>query len=55
MDDKKPDPNWPAWFYGPDGEAGIFERKEDVPKGWADSPAKLKAKPAPVAPTGTQP
>lgn len=40
MDEKKPDPHWPAWFYGPKGEAGTFDRKEDVPKGWADSPAK---------------
>lgn len=35
------DPKWPAWFYGPKGESGIFDRKEDVPKGWADTPAKF--------------
>lgn len=32
----------PAWMYGPGGEARIFHKKEDVPKGWADSPAKHK-------------
>ena len=29
---------WPAWFYGPDGEGRVFERKDDVPSGWTDSP-----------------
>lgn len=33
---------WPAWRYGPDGEGKIFEKPEDVPKGWVDSPAKVK-------------
>lgn len=51
----KPDPNWPAWFYGSRGEVGIFDRKEDVPKGWADSPAKFKAKPPPADPDQTPP
>ncbi|CAO3447861.1 hypothetical protein [Azospirillum argentinense] len=55
MDEKKPDRSWPAWFYGPRGEVGIFDRKEDVPKGWADSPAKFKTTPAPAEPTGDQP
>ncbi|MDT8333001.1 hypothetical protein RQ831_18265 [Roseomonas gilardii] len=33
---------WPAWFYGPDGEAGIFERQDDVPAGWTDSPQEKR-------------
>ena len=40
----KPDPNkWPAWFYGPNGAAQIFNHPDDVPKGWADHPDKVKA------------
>lgn len=31
--------NFPAWFYGPDGDARIFESANDIPEGWADSPA----------------
>ena len=30
---------WPAWRYGPNSESDIFEKPEDVPQGWADSPA----------------
>lgn len=37
--------DFPAWFYGPDGAAAIFERAEDIPEGWADSPAKVPAHP----------
>lgn len=33
--------DFPAWFYGPEGAARIFERAEDIPEGWADSPAKV--------------
>lgn len=29
---------WPAWRYGPDGEAAQFERPEDVPDGWKNKP-----------------
>ena len=25
---------WPAWRYGPDGEAEIFNSEEEVPPGW---------------------
>lgn len=32
--------NWPAWYYGPNGEAEVFSAKADVPKGWADHPSK---------------
>lgn len=39
-----PDPKyWPAWRYGPKGEMQIFERPEDVPEGWLDTPAKHAA------------
>lgn len=40
---EKSDPNWPAWFFGPGGESKIFNKPEDVPKGWADHPDKAKA------------
>lgn len=29
---------WPSWRYGPNGEAQVFERSEDVPLGWTDTP-----------------
>lgn len=35
-------PDWPAWFFGPDGAAGIFERVEDVPEGWVGSFAEAE-------------
>lgn len=35
---------WPAWYYGPNGEAEIFQKAEDVPKGWQDHPGKHKAR-----------
>lgn len=25
---------WPAWHYGPNGEAEIFNAAEEVPPGW---------------------
>lgn len=31
--------DWPAWFYGPNGEAEIFADAAAVPDGWADTPA----------------
>ena len=34
--------NFPAWMYSPDGDAKIFERDEDVPKGWLDHPIKVE-------------
>ena len=40
---------FPAWRYGPNGEAQIFDHKEEVPNGWVDSPAKV-GKPQPKAP-----
>ncbi len=32
-------PAFPAWFYGPNGESGVFDGAADVPEGWRDSPA----------------
>lgn len=29
---------WPAWKYGPNGEAQIFESEDDVPEGWGSFP-----------------
>lgn len=34
---------FPAWFYGPDGQALVCESADDVPKGWASHPGKVKA------------
>lgn len=36
--------DFPAWYYGPKGEAEIFESAGDVPKGWLDHPQKAKTK-----------
>lgn len=33
--------HWPAWYFGPGGQAQIFESAADVPKGWKDNPAKV--------------
>ena len=41
------DNQWPAWRYGPNGAADIFEAKSEVPKGWVDHPSKVKAEKAP--------
>ena len=35
---KTPNTNFPAWYYGPDGQAEIFNEEDAVPEGWADSP-----------------
>lgn len=47
---------FPRWFYGPNGEAEIFEAKELVPAGWSawqgkfDTPAETDDnEPAPEA------
>lgn len=40
---------WPSWRYGPNGAAEIFERAEDVPRGWEDHPRKLDANNIPSA------
>jgi hypothetical protein len=38
---------WPSCRYAPDGEGGfkseIFQKEEDVPEGWVDSPSKVMA------------
>lgn len=30
--------NFPAWYYGPNGESQVFHRLAHVPEGWADAP-----------------
>lgn len=30
--------NWPAWRYGPNGEARIFKSASEVPEGWGKHP-----------------
>lgn len=35
---------FPAWFYGPNGEAEIFESEAQVPAGWLDDPNKFAQK-----------
>ncbi len=29
---------WPSFRYGPNGESRVFQRAEDVPEGWSDTP-----------------
>lgn len=41
-----------TWAYGPNGEAEIFNSPDDVPKGWADTPAAFDKAPEPVPTTG---
>lgn len=38
----KEKPHWPGWFYGPNGEAEIFQSRDEVPKGWEDHPSKVE-------------
>lgn len=33
--------NWPAWYYGPQGQSQIFNSPIEVPEGWHDTPAKF--------------
>lgn len=30
--------DWPSFRYGPNGEKQVFNRPEDVPEGWQDTP-----------------
>lgn len=32
------DSDFPAWFYGPNGESDIFHHPKDVPADWSDTP-----------------
>jgi len=41
MEDQVQNSNFPAWYYGPDGESQIFDREEDVPEGWTDHPTNV--------------
>lgn len=34
--------DWPAWRYGPGGEARVFQENDMVPDGWEDHPSKVK-------------
>jgi hypothetical protein len=49
------DNNWPAWHYGPNGEAKIFHKEADVPKGWHDHPSKHKKAPTDAPKTDSSP
>lgn len=40
--------DWPAWRYGPGGEARIFQEDEPIPEGWVDHPSLLAAAPEPA-------
>lgn len=33
--------SWPAWRYGPNGQADIFQSPEEVPDGWQNHPDKV--------------
>lgn len=33
--------DWPAFFYGPNGQSQKFNRPDEVPDGWHDSPDKF--------------
>lgn len=46
----KGDPNWPAWYYGPAGEAKVFQSEAEVPQGWLDAPGKHYDPTPPIAP-----
>lgn len=51
MSEDQKDPKWgPAFFYGPDGEAEVFNAAEDVPEGWQDHPFKVEDPKEAVAP-----
>lgn len=40
--------DWPAWRYGPGGEARIFQEDEPIPEGWVEHPSLLAAEPEPA-------
>lgn len=42
--------SWPAWYFGPGGQSAIFQRAEEVPEGWQDSPAAFDARDDALAP-----
>lgn len=35
---------FPAWYYGPDGQAKIFNSAEEIPIDWVTHPSLLKEK-----------
>ena len=38
----QPSPAWPAWYYGPDDQAGIFQSPDEVPPGWMSNPSEYR-------------
>lgn len=36
---------WPSWYYGPDGEAEIFNNASEVPPGWTTDPYRKPGEP----------
>lgn len=46
------DKEYPKWMYGPNDESRIFQRDEQIPKGWEDHPEKVgKSPPKPSKPS----
>jgi hypothetical protein len=45
---------FPAWFYGPEGQSAIFETESEVPSGWKDHPSAF-AEQKDEEPEGRQP
>lgn len=39
---------WPAWMYGPNGEASVFNSAEEVPFGYTHRPGELFIPPPPT-------
>jgi hypothetical protein len=39
----KEKPHWPGWFFGPNGEAQIFQSEDGVPKGWTSNQSEALA------------
>lgn len=51
---KKQKVYWPSWRYGPSGEAKIFQKPEDVPAGWQDTPQPATPQEKAEAPKGEE-
>lgn len=30
--------HWPAWYWGPEGQSAIFNKRAEVPEGWRNQP-----------------
>lgn len=46
--------HWPSWYFGPNGQSGIFNSIDEVPVGWQDSPdhPDITEAPTPSPPDG---